>query len=103
MTSRRMLVIFAVVVVAFTAVALRTEVNQRQISRNQQQIAENAARIERAVWQECAGRNEGARRLNLIVQASIAGEQRRPDPDLVRIKALEGFKAVIIACGPKPP
>jgi hypothetical protein len=95
LSDRRLLVIFAVTVVAFTAVAFRTEVNQRAISRN-------ATRIEQVVYAQCVLRNEGVTRQNVLIDSAIAAERRRPKPDAKRLHDLTEFKGAIVDCG-RPP
>jgi hypothetical protein len=103
MTSRRMLVIFAVVVVAFTAVAFRTEINQRGIARNQQEIGRNARLLQRVVYDQCTVRNQGTARQNVLIDSAIAAERRKPAPDEKRLKDLTDFRGVIVDCGRRPP
>ena len=85
----------AVVVLFLAAVTVRTEVQQRQIGRNQQQI-------ERTQYAQCVLRNEGTARQNVLIDSAIAAEKRRPKPDQKRIHDLIDFRGPILDCGARP-
>jgi hypothetical protein len=94
-TRLQLLAIFLLVVVAFSIVALRTEVQQRQISRN-------AAKLAQVVYTQCATQDQTNARQVILLDSAIAAERRKPKPDAKRIADLEKFKPDRINCGRKP-
>lgn len=102
-TRNQLLVIFLLLVLAFSLLATRAEINQRAINRNAAEIRENAAEIALLVYQECQTRNATAGRQIALIDAAIAAEKRKPAPDQKQIADLTKFKPVIVDCGPKQP
>ena len=94
-SNMTMLIVFLFVVAAFLVLAVRTEVQQRQISRN-------AARIERLQYDQCQVRNEASARQIALIDSAITAEKRKPVPDAKRIKDLERFRPAVENCGPAP-
>lgn len=86
---------FVVTVVAFAAVAFRTEVQAKQIIRNQHRIVQ-------IQYDQCSLRNEGVVRQNGLLDAAVAAERRRATPDQRRIRDLQQFKTAVADCGPAP-
>lgn len=109
LSRRRALALAAVVVFAWIVLAVRSEVQQHAILRNQQQIresqvriAENQRQIARTQYDQCALRNVGTRRQNALLDSAIAAEKRRATPDPKRIKDLTDFKGTLLDCGSPP-
>ena len=95
LSNSRMLAIFLVVVVAFLALAVRQEIQQRQ-------IRSNNARIELLFYGQCVDRRADVLRQNALIDNAIAAEKRKPGPDRKRIADLSDFRNTVPACGTPP-
>lgn len=95
LTNTQITAVFLFVVLAFVVLSVRTEIQQRQISRN-------AHRIEVLNHGQCEVRNAGARNQIRLIDSAIAAEKRKPRPDAKRLRDLEDFKPPVVDCGPKP-
>ncbi|HEU4539664.1 MAG TPA: hypothetical protein VFR23_00930 [Jiangellaceae bacterium] len=95
LSTTQVIVVFLFVVAAFVVLSVRTEVQQRQISRN-------AERIEQVFYEQCKIRNVATERQNALLDAAIEAERRKPKPDPKRIADLTAFKGATPDCGPAP-
>ncbi len=91
----QMLTIFAVVTIAFTTIAVRTEIQQRQINAN-------SRRLSQVVYAQCMVQSQTAARQIVLIDSAIAAERRKPRPDTKRLADLEKFRPSPINCGRKP-
>ena len=93
--ARRLLVMFLVMVVAFGAVAARTEAQQRAINRNTAEIVTNQEEIQKFAVKACEIRNDNVDRFNEFIDALAALEASDPAKDLeIRRAWLEAYPKV---------
>jgi hypothetical protein len=91
-TRIQLFVIFAVTVFAFTLVAVRTEIQQRQIDANSRRLAV-------VVHRQCLITDATAARQIALIDSALVAERRKPHPDRKRIADLEKFKPSRVDCG----
>jgi hypothetical protein len=94
-TRMQLLAIFLLITFAFSVVAVRTEVQQRQITAN-------AAKLTQVVYTQCAIQDASNARQAQLIDSAIATERRKPKPDQKRIADLIKFRPDRIDCGSKP-
>lgn len=75
--------------------AVRTEGQQRQITRNADKLAE-------VVYTQCVIQDQTAARQIALIDSALAIERRKPRPDPKRIADLTKFKPSRVDCGAKP-
>jgi Collagen triple helix repeat (20 copies) len=100
LTRRQLVAGFALVLFVFVVLSFRQEVQQRSISHNQQMIRHNQEVTDQRMYRQCVALNAGTTRQNGLIDAAIAAEKRRPQPDLQRISDLSRFKLALLDCGP---
>lgn len=94
--------VFLFVVLAFAVLSVRTEIQQRHINRNSEQIIRNQHDNALLQYTICTDRNRANVALIKRIDVEIAAEKRKPHPDLKRISGLNVLKPAVPNCGPKP-
>jgi len=101
-TRFQLLAIFLLIVFAFGVVAVRTEVQQRQLTKVVHKADRNATLLAQAVYTQCTTQDASNARQAARIDIEIAAERRRPRPDPKRIEGLEKFRPNRLDCGRKP-
>jgi hypothetical protein len=94
-TGRRSLVLFVFVVVTFSFLAVRAELNQRGIE-------ENNHRISVLFYNQCVSTNAANASWNFAIAEAVKTEKAKPKPNLARVKQIAALERPLADCGPKP-
>lgn len=100
------LVIFFVVVFAFSLVSIRTEYQQHRINEQQRQITATNLHIAQSQYRECLARNTSARNINKILDALVVAVKTSPQLPATerqrRVLFYESVRSEVVDCGKDP-